>query len=470
MTLNLRVTCDQNKAPNELSIMVDQNGCSIGRGNDNDIVLPDSQRIISHRHANIYFTDNNYFLTDTSTNGTYVNHSLDPVGNGNNVKLHDGDILSIGEYECRVSMVVNDNVAADGVINPAPELDLEQPPIAQPWETPLPLPYEIPESPPLRKNHEPEQTPNDFYTPDAINSTIAEAEELAAKNGTVEEQFFRPPEAIPEDWAKLRDNNEKQPPPARPKPAQMPEKTPEKAHALPTAQPHQADILKPVTIEAQETLEANKQAITAFLNGANLDSIELTPEQITQVMHTAGQLLHAMTDGYKQILETRASLKNEFRLGMTTIRPAENNPLKFSIDTEDALTKLLFPLEKGYLAPLAAVHEASDDIQAHQMATLSGLRVALNTLVQHFDPQRLEQEFQDVSVVDGLLPFVRKAKYWDLFKSRYLVAAADAENDFLHFLGDEFSSAYAQQIEKLKSAREHKQGLIKNSFIGDSRQ
>ncbi len=456
MTLTLRVTCDQNKASNELSIMVDQNGCSIGRGNDNDIVLPDSQRIVSHRHANIYFIDNNYFLTDTSTNGTYINHSLDPVGNGNNVKLHDGDILSIGEYECRVSMVVNDNIAADAIINPTPELDLEQPPMAQPWETPLSPPYEIPESPPLRANHEPEQIPNDRYTPGVIHSAISEGGERAAENGAVEEQFFRPPEAIPEDWDKLLDNNEEQPSPLRPEPAQTPEKTPEKARALPTAQSNQADILKPVTVAAQETPEVNQQAVTAFLNGANLASVELTPEQITQVMHTAGQLLHAMTDGYKQILETRASLKNEFRLGMTTIRPVENNPLKFSIDTEDALKKLLFPLEKGYLAPLAAVHEASDDIQAHQMATLSGLRVALNTLVQHFDPQRLEQEFQDVSVVDGLLPFVRKAKYWDLFKGRYLIAAADAENDFLHFLGDEFSSAYEQQIEKLKSARGYK--------------
>lgn len=173
-------------------------------------------------------------------------------------------------------------------------------------------------------------------------------------------------------------------------------------------------------------------------------------------MAAAGNLLRAMSEGYKQILETRTSLKSEFRLGVTTIRPAQNNPLKFSIDTNDVMTKLLFPTEKGYLPPIESVHEAIDDIQAHQMATLSGLREALSSLVQRFDPESLEREFQDVSAVDSLLPFVRKAKYWDLFKSRYLVASSDAENDFLHFLGGEFASAYEQQIQKLKSAREYK--------------
>jgi len=457
--LTLRVTCDQNREPDELSITVDQDNCSIGRGDANDLVLPDMQRIVSNRHANISFVNDNYFLTDNSTNGTYINHSPDPVGCGNSVELHHGDILSIGEYECRVAIVAKDETGTDSHIEPVPDFGpdfgFEQPPMDQPWavtssEAPLPPPYELPESPPLSENHGQEQIPEAFNILNPVKSTNAENGALAAEHGAAEEQFFEPPQAIPEDWNKLADNEEQLP--VQPAPAQA-TKT---AQAPPVAPVSQADLHKPDAAEAQKISAANSQAITAFLRGANLVSTELSPEQVTQLMQTAGELLHAMTDGYKQILETRASLKNEFRLGMTTIRPVENNPLKFSIDTEDALTKLLFPLEKGYLSPLTAVHEASDDIQAHQMATLSGLRVALNTLVQHFDPQRLEQEFQDVSVVDGLLPFVRKAKYWDLFKSRYLVAAADAENDFLHFLGDEFSSAYEQQIQKLKNAREYK--------------
>ncbi|MFV2058260.1 MAG: type VI secretion system-associated FHA domain protein [Thiohalomonadales bacterium] len=53
-----------------------------------------------------------------------------------------------------------------------------------------------------------------------------------------------------------------------------------------------------------------------------------------------------------------------------------------------------------------------------------------------------------------MLPAVRKAKYWELFKTQYHKVAQDAENDFLHLLGNEFSAAYSHQIDKLKRSRQ----------------
>jgi len=45
------------------------------------------------------------------------------------------------------------------------------------------------------------------------------------------------------------------------------------------------------------------------------------------------------------------------------------------------------PTAKGYLPPVESFQEASDDIQAHQMALLSGLRAALGSLIALFDPE-----------------------------------------------------------------------------------
>ena len=459
MTLTLLVTCFQQQAPNKSSITVDQNGCTIGRKDSNDLVLPDAKRIISQHHARIDYVNEKFVLTDNSTNGTYINHALEPVGRNNTAVLQDGDIVTIGEYECHVSIATKEKaIPFDELIQPLPDTDNDAPPTpetvaASALESAHLPSITTPEKPPWSETKAQETIPDDFDIFGPTTNTETDSTPLTMEHVAAEEQFFQPPEAIPEDWnaATPQDELHVTDTPAAPKPPEIPESAPFQAPAQ-----HGPETHKPVINANTQPQIDNQQAIAAFLDGAQLSGATLTPEQVTETLHTAGQLLRAMTEGYKQILETRASLKNEFRLGMTTIRPAKNNPLKFSIDTDDALTKLLFPPEKGYLTPLTAVHEACDDVQAHQMATLSGLRVALNTLMHYFDPDKLEQDFQDTSVLGSALPFVKKAKYWELFNRLYQKAASDAENDFLNLLGDEFARAYEEQIQKLNSARQDK--------------
>lgn len=438
MTLTVRVTSYQNQTLEERAITLDEDGCSIGRAPTNDLVLTDEDRIVSHQHATIFYENGQYFLSDNSTNGTFVNHAPTAVGRGQSVLLNDGDTISIGEYECQVSISQAASMATAATIEePGGKLWGESDSQAA-----ISPPYVIPKPSPIDQAAAADQIPDDLDLLSPKNTAASKAAEVTPV--AEEQQYFQAPQAIPEDWDL---------------PAAEPPAAPATAEPVVESKPVE-DVApapaKPVVQETPRDSSAELTAVKAFLNGAGIDHGQLSAAETNELMTAAGSLLRAMTEGYKQTLATRTSLKSEFRLGVTTLRPAQNNPLKFSIDTNDALNKLLFPPDKGYLPPLESVHEAIDDIQAHQMATLSGLREALSSLVQRFDPALIEQEFQDVSAVDGMLPFVRKAKYWDLFKSRYQVAATDAENDFLHFLGDEFAEAYEQQIEKLKSARGYK--------------
>ncbi len=443
MTLVLYVTSYQNRTHEKLTITIGHEDCSIGRAPDNDFVLPDADRIVSHQHATVHYENGHYYLSDNSTNGTFINHAPEPVGRGHRVQLYDGDTLTIGEYECRISLSQEEA----GI--PTPEAGLAAKPPGKLWgaaesQQEIPPPYAIPEPLAHGEKPDPENLFDDFDFSDLAVSA-AEKPATAAEHSAAEQQFFQPPQAIPEDWDILAEEKpDPEPAPsiskpieAKPQPSQ-----PEQEKRAPAAKP-----------ELPVDSTASNQAVDAFLQGAGLEPSTLSADEINEFMASAGRLLRVMSEGYKQILETRTSLKSEFRLGVTTIRPAQNNPFKFSIDANGALAKLLFPTEKGYLPPIESVQEAIDDIQAHQMATLSGLRMALSTLVHRFDPESVEKEFQSISTIDSLLPFVRKAKCWDLFKTRYLIAEADAENDFLHLLGDEFASAYEQQIAELKSAR-----------------
>ena len=70
----------------------------IGRGAENDWVLPDSTQDVSRWHCTIDFKDGVYSVTDLSTNGVFINEAPSPLGKGRSEVLHDGDRLSLGAH------------------------------------------------------------------------------------------------------------------------------------------------------------------------------------------------------------------------------------------------------------------------------------------------------------------------------------------------------------------------------------
>jgi type VI secretion system FHA domain protein len=180
----------------------------------------------------------------------------------------------------------------------------------------------------------------------------------------------------------------------------------------------------------------------------------MTLEHPEELMHEAGALLRELVAGLIGIMMGRAQFKSELRLGVTTIRPVENNPFKFAVDPGDLLERLLLRPSPGFLPALAAAHEAFDDIRAHEMAMTAGLQAALRALLAHFAPAELEGRLSGQSRLDHWLPLARKAHYWDLFTAAYAEVAADAAEDFMRLFGDAFAAAYQEQIEQLAGRRE----------------
>ncbi len=78
----------------------------IGRDPDkNDWVLPDTSGFLSRMHCLIEYSDGHYFLIDTSANGTYLNGALAPLGRGNRVMLQEGDLIQMGDFEFKVTLI-----------------------------------------------------------------------------------------------------------------------------------------------------------------------------------------------------------------------------------------------------------------------------------------------------------------------------------------------------------------------------
>jgi type VI secretion system protein len=76
---------------------------TIGRGPENDIVLPDPDRLISKNHCAIEDQGGNVIVIDFSTNGTFLNYGKVPLGRVP-TPLNDGDVLSMGGYELVVAI------------------------------------------------------------------------------------------------------------------------------------------------------------------------------------------------------------------------------------------------------------------------------------------------------------------------------------------------------------------------------
>ncbi len=99
---------------------------TVGRGEENDLVLPDPERVISKRHCVVEQRGNDYFLTDLSTNGTFLNHASDRIGT-QPMPLNPGDVIVLGSYELRVEI----EQSPDHDLSPRDPLDDLPPPLEQ---------------------------------------------------------------------------------------------------------------------------------------------------------------------------------------------------------------------------------------------------------------------------------------------------------------------------------------------------
>jgi FHA domain-containing protein len=136
---------------------------------------------------------------------------------------------------------------------------------------------------------------------------------------------------------------------------------------------------------------------------------------------------------------------------VTMIASRDNNPLKFAPDGASALAQLLAeqPL-RGFMPGPTALRDAFDDLRAHQLAMVTGMRAAMQGLSARFDPTKFEERLSKQNLLHSMVPMARRARLWELFVECYGQLAAEAEDDFDALFGQAFVKAYQEQIDKLE--------------------
>jgi type VI secretion system FHA domain protein len=187
--------------------------------------------------------------------------------------------------------------------------------------------------------------------------------------------------------------------------------------------------------------------LATMLAAAGVDSARVTPELAQQL----GQILRVVVAGLMDVLWARQRIKEEFRIPNTFFKVKDHNPLKASVNVEDALFNLLVKRNPAFLGPVEAFEDAFQDVRNHQMAMLAGMRVAFQSMLTNFDPERLQEKF-DRQVKGGFLGGSAKAKYWELYVDRFQDMVKDADSSFRQLFGDEFAKAYEKQLAEAKAS------------------
>lgn len=474
--------------PQDISHSFGSQGGRIGRGLSNEWALPDPH--MSKNHCSIQFRDGKFSLTDTSTNGVFVNGSPDRMERGASVAISDGDHVKIGDYEIKIEIDTSAGTdAADAVedldsfarvlgvglgenldpfdINsanraetaeePQPEsavrdeedpLDalLDQPAPSLPQDAPLPSAR----GPSGAVIPEDDDLFDDLLSGGSGNSGDDPLESLSPEqdHAPSSQEFFQPPGVvgaqIPDDW----DHDDLlNPTPDTPK---APSPPPAVEVPRPQAAPIPPEPKAPAAARAPAAIsEADGALLRAFLEGAGMTDLEVPAASQLELMRSVGETYRDLVRGLVEVLKARQTIKNEFRLDQTMIRADANNPLKFTVNIEDALQAMLGGTSRGYLTPRQAVDQGFADIKAHQIAVMAGMQVALKALLTRFDPKELEDRLREDSVLNKVLPGSKKARHWELFTKLYAEIAKEAEDDFHGLFGREFARAYEEQAKKV---------------------
>ncbi len=450
MGLRLEIVSQHRQALGAIGIKeFGQDGGTIGRSLSNDWALPDRNRFLSAKHASIDYRSGSYYIVDTSTNGVYVNESETPVGRGNPQRLFEGDRVRIGEY-LMVAKIEMDEGTMDALV-----LESHVDPVdrAQRVETPDATGYD------LLDEHVMTGVGIEIMLDDTGEKRPVAPQSPAKLKAVAEPTSHTRSLLLDAEQAKAAPKLRSAPAPNPPASAQPGAAAPKPAAAAPaapaTAAPsanlpprvRQPQQRPPARDPAADEGSSADSSISAFFRGAGLKNHALNEQECNATLFLLGQLVRELLTGLTESLHLRAQQKNQLKLSNTTIQKRDNNPLKFSAGTSEALKNLLFRTSREYMGPVEAVRDAYADINSHQLALLKALATAVPEYVNRLDPIVLEDKFARAGR-GSLMGATSKLKHWELYKDLFQVVAHHNQGQLpVQFL-EELARAYETENER----------------------
>jgi FHA domain-containing protein len=190
--------------------------------------------------------------------------------------------------------------------------------------------------------------------------------------------------------------------------------------------------------------------IQAFLNGAGIPSVTLSQGLTPELMEMLGKLVAISVQGTMDLNALRALVKREVKAEVTQVVVRNNNPLKFLPDSETVLTQMFRKRMPGFMNPIEAMEDAYEDLHAHQLGVVAGMRAAMADMLKRMDPEKLEGKVKDQSFLGAVIPANRKAKLWELYIELFERLNVEVQDDYQALFGQAFLDAYEQETDRVR--------------------
>lgn len=492
--IEIHVTSYNGRSPPlELKAEFGRNGGTIGRGAENRLVLPDPARHVSRLQAQVRCDGSGFRIANVSAgNPLFLNER--EIASGDEQPLAPGDELRVGLYV----LGVRESSQSEPAVPMADDAFRSQ-------ETVRPAPIAT-GSLPLSLRSTAGAAPDPFA--DLLGGST-DASALAAGRAAAADPFAdlmqgaarpggttppavavaapappppaaappSPPPAaapaariIPEDFdpfilpgAAQRTASA----PARHAPLDLVADGPAAAPERPEPSPAPAPAASPLADEPLAAIPPQPVAagaaaapptdhdalLAAFLRGARVAGTSLPTQLTPQLMESLGTLVYHATAGAMELAAARQITKREMRSDVTMIVPRGNNPLKFLPTPEAAIIQMLGPNLPGFIGSARAMEEVFEDLRAHEVGVIAGMRAAMTETLRQFDPARLEESVPKPRFPQSLFPARRAAALWQAFATRYREVWQRAQDDTQTQFGEAFIAAYEEEVERDRAQR-----------------
>ncbi|MGC3025368.1 type VI secretion system-associated FHA domain protein TagH [Burkholderia sp. DN3021] len=462
-------------------------GGTIGRASDNHLVLRDDTRQISRLQALLQVGDDACLLKNLSSVST-IEVNREPVGYAQERPLNTGDIIRIGPYVLRAERDDGDDGSDAPVIDMAPDtgvhVDRRGAPEAAGSAQPL-HPH----------------SPSRDDTKGAGNRLWGLLQDRLAPRGKAADAGSRPGGPARADAARPANRAAQQAGPSAPSQRDLnqlstdpldlfaqssgdigaPGTAPsadrgnaDRAASSATQADHAPEWTQHVRVQpaaartdvrpADEPAPHAARApapptpdelLNAFFEGAGLDTAAESHQWSAEQLYIAGQLLALFANGTVELLSSRSILKREVKAHMTMLLDRENNPLKLLPDGGAVLRQMFGLPLPGFMSPQSAVSDAFQDLHAHQIGMVAGMRAALMDLLTRFSPQRLRERDDAMRWYEKRVPALYKARMWDRYAATHRDTVFAIEDDFASVFGKAFLAAYDAEVESYRGSGRH---------------
>jgi len=356
MALRLRIVSDHRRALGKrASVVFGVTGGNIGRSADNDWVLPDPSRFVSGRHARIRFEGGRYFLEDTSTNGTYINDSDQPMTKSTPHELKNGDMLRLGEYHVTVALDPDNDFGAGrggAMVNLDSTLE-EGSGYAQQIAGSLDMSFD----------------PNKlFETGNAVLEEAPRASSAYSQSMLLEGSGARRANGPATPAAKPTDDSNI------------------------VAARRLERLTRAVRDREPPQTPGNARAgLEEFCRGAGVDPTNLPEGNPGAMLQIAGRLLREALISLKVLDAKQADFRRQFRL--PPVRDDEREPFKLAGTTDELLTALFISHGSRRIDAGQSLRACYDQQAAHQEALAAGAKDGCVAFMSQLSPAELEKRF-----------------------------------------------------------------------------